>query len=314
MLNVDTHLHLSGCISPQFVWNVIQDRNLKFLASSYDDVVAQMTFMKGEPTSFSRFLHKFKLLDLLPWDEELIDGAIKDVCHYLTDNQIDFAFIDFTINKYMTIGWHKHEAIKFIHDSFRSHAPGKVGLVLAIKYESPRAGQELYAKLIERSDVADMLVGVDLVGDETYYDAGFYAPLLHNWRTAKKMVRAHVGESQAIDNIISAIERLSVTNVAHGFKIVNSPSLMLSIADRDISFDLCINSNYVTGVIDHIFHPIVTMHRWGIKCTLGSDDPIQFNTNLANEYKLASSFGMDDTEIMAIRENSMRMVNRFLTC
>lgn len=308
---IDTHLHLSGCISPQFVWEVIDTRGLTFLASSLSDVVAQMTFADGEPKTFNRFLNKFKILDELPWDEEILDGAIKDASKILLQNQVDYAFIDFSINKYMKIGWHKHEAIKFIHSAFNRYAPGRVGLVFAVKYESPKAGQSQYLNIIERSDVSDLLVGVDLVGDEAYYDAAYYASLLKAWRSAGKMVRAHVGESQSHDNIRSAIEQVGVTNVAHGIKILSDPDLIYLSKDLGIVYDMCISSNYQTGVLSSEIHPLITMMLWGIKCTLGSDDPVQFNCTLRSEFELAKTIGLTADHIKTLQMNAAELVNRF---
>ncbi len=200
-MKIDTHLHLGGSIPVSFVWETIRELGLKHLAESYDDVLCQMTFCPGEHRTFHRFLDKFRILDELPWTPDLIDGSVKAVCDYLGDQGIDYAWMDFSINKYMKIGWHKHEAVQFIHDSFARHRPGGVGLILSIKYESMVASQRQYAKLIEHELAAKCLIGIDLVGDEEHFSAGFYEPLFRDWNAAGKVTRAHVGESQAKENV-----------------------------------------------------------------------------------------------------------------
>ena len=138
-----------------------------------------MTFKDGEPYNFYRFLDKFKILDEIHWDEELINSSIAAVCQQLEEEGLDFCWLDFSINKYMgAMNWHKKEAIKFIHDSFHRHRPNKVGLILSLKYESMRASQKQYAKLIDDPDIVDLLFGLDLVGDEAYFDYQFYRPYL----------------------------------------------------------------------------------------------------------------------------------------
>lgn len=91
MLKVDPHRHLGGSISTGFVWETIRKLNLHYLAESYEDVLSQMTFANGEPRDFRRFLDKFRILDEIPWTEELIDQSVKSVCDGLADEGTDYA-------------------------------------------------------------------------------------------------------------------------------------------------------------------------------------------------------------------------------
>lgn len=295
MFNIDPHLHLGGCIPPRFVWQVIQDLGLKHLAESYEDVCSQMTFSDSEPKNFHRFLDKFKILDELRWTEALIDQSIAAVSKFLDSQNIEYAWMDFSINKYMSIGWHKHQAVHFIYESFKRHRPGGVGLILSIKYESTKASQKQYAKLIENPDIADCLIGIDLVGNEEYFDSEFYKPLFRDWKNAGKITRAHVGESQSALNVFNSILDLEVTNIAHGIKIADHNNIIKEARDRGITFDLSITSNYTTGVWDNPrLHPITKMLEAGLNVTLGSDDPVQCGTTLAKEFELAKSLGISE--------------------
>ncbi len=243
----------------------------------------------------------------------MIDESIRAVCDYLRECDIVYAWMDFSINKYMKVGWHKHEAIRFIHDAFNRYRPGGVGLILSLKYESMRASQRQYAKLIEHEDSTKCLVGIDLVGDEEHFAADFYEPLFRDWNAAGKVTRAHVGESQARENIAEAIRKLSLTNVAHGFKVVQDEETVALARDRGVTFDLAITSNDITGVwpLTRI-HPGVEMCRLGLRCTLGSDDPVQCSTSLDREFEIAPSVGFTEEMLSGMRavavENTRRIV------
>ena len=311
IFNIDPHIHLGGCISPLFVWEIVQKNGLKHLAESYEDVCLQMKFSDNEPRDFHRFLDKFRILDEIHWTEALIDSSIKSICEYLEFYDVHYAWMDFSINKYMSIGWHKYQAIKFIYDAFERHRPGGVGLILSIKYESARSSQKQYAKLIESS--ADYLLGIDLVGDEAYFDSDFYKPIFADWKNAGKITRAHVGESQTINNVFDSILNLGVTNIAHGIKIIDDPNLVKIAIENDISFDVSITSNYVTGVLtDMSLHPITAMLDSGLKLTLGSDDPIQCDTSLPNEFEVAKSLGVTEFQCDILRQNALENTLRAL--
>lgn len=314
-LKVDTHCHLGGSIPPQFVWKVVKNQSLWHLAESEEEVRRAMTFAPTERKDFHRFLDKFRILDHLKWTEELIDESVAAVCDCLRDNGTDYCWMDFSINKYLDAGmkWHKHEAIQFIHDAFRRYRPGGVGLILSLKYESMRASQRQYAKLIEHEVAKDCLIGIDLVGDEGHFDADFYEPMFRDWNAAGKMTRAHVGESQGKENVAEAIEKLGVTNVAHGFKVIHDQRAVAIAKERGITFDLAITSNDITGVWPlEKTHPGVVMLGLGLKCTLGSDDPVQCSTTLDREFEIAPASGFSESDLLRMRhiaeQNSLAFI------
>lgn len=313
MLKVDPHLHLGGCIPVPFVWETIRKLGLNYLAESEEEVYAQMTFAVEEKRTFHRFLDKFRILDEIVWSETVIDESIKAVSDFLAGHQIDYAWIDFSINKYMKIGWHRHEAIQFIYDAFQRYRPNGVGLILSLKYESMVASQRQYAKLIENEIAAPCLIGLDLVGDEEHFNVDFYEPLFRDWNEAGKITRAHVGESQGRENVRAALERLHVTNIAHGFKILEDPAAMAIAKERGVTFDLAITSNSITGVWPlNLPHPGTAMLEAGLRCTLGSDDPVQCSTTLDREFRIARTVGFTDTQLEWMQRTAEKNSLRFI--
>lgn len=292
-MRIDTHRHLGGSIPPTWVWNTIQLRDWYYLAETYDDVKKAMVYGHDEQCGFYRFLDKFKILDEIIWDEELIDSSIESIAKEIRRDDLDFTWLDFSINKYMhNLKWSKKEAVKFIHDSFERHIPGKVGLILSLKYESMRAGQKQYSRLIDDPEIVEILFGIDLVGDEAYFDAEFYKPIFAEWNSAGKMTRAHVAESQPAINAYKAITIMRVTNIAHGIRICNEPDIIHAAIDNNVTFDLGITSNFLTGVVNKDEHPIAEMLNSGLRITLGTDDPVQCNTTLEGEFLLAVRNGV----------------------
>lgn len=305
MLTVDPHLHLGGCFSTHFIWDVIKERGLKHLAESYKDVKAEMQFGPTEEYGFHRFLDKFRILDDIPWDEELISRSIQDVSTRL----VDYSWMRFSINKYMNrMNWHKREAVSYIYDEFKQHAPGKVGLILAIKYESERAGQRQYAKLLD--ECSDQLIGIDLVGDEGEFDANFYAGLLADWRSAGKVVCAHVGEStmenQGPINVKKAITKLKVNHVAHGIYAWPHDDILDLAKELDVTFDMALSSNYMTGVWKNkSWHPIMRFLEAGVKVTIGTDDPTQCgDTTLDREFSIMKALGASEAQISKLKQTA----------
>jgi adenosine deaminase len=297
---------LGGCITPNFVWKILRDQPNYVKTKS--QLIKEMTFTTSEQYEFITFLNKFKILDHIKWTEDLLDQSIKEISKNINKEQLTYTYLSFSIDKYKGIGLNEHEIIKFIHNSFKTYAPQKVGLVLSLKYETPIEQQKQHAKLIEKATTADCLVGIDLVGNEANFNSKFYKPIFNNWNKAKKLTRAHVGESQGIENIIEAIKNMHVTNIAHGYKITQNKKAMDLAKDNDIYFDMTFTSNRLTGIwLPGTQHPLPEMVRYGLKVTLGSDDPVQCKTTLNKEYEIARHHGLTNTEITTIMMNSIEL-------
>lgn len=322
----DIHRHLGGSIKPEFVWdNIIKDNNrYRYLAESVQDLYGLMKCDMVKDRTMKAFLDKFRILDEIVWTEDLIDKSIKHVVDGIREEGLYGALIDFSINKYMRIGWHKTEAIKFIYDSFKRYADGiKIGLILSIKYESYPLSIEQYSRVIENDGIAECLCGIDFVGDENFYGnqvkPDTLQSLLRNWINNGKMVRAHVGEVGPIDNIESAIDVMKVTHIAHGIKITSDTKVIQKAIDNNIQFDLGISGNNYTGVSDISRHPVAEMLKQKLKITIGTDDPVQFDTTIHKEFDLLRNILKDQlpnsgyiNNIMeVVRLNAIDSVNRY---
>lgn len=314
LLHIDTHRHLGGCIPTWWVWQAISDNGWTYLGESQEEINSSMTFVQSEAYNFHRFLDKFKILDHIKWDEKLIDSSIAAVCHDIQRENMDFCWLDFSINKYMeSMNWHKKQAIQFIHERFNTYLPGKVGLILSLKYESTHASQRQYAKLIDDPDIVDLLFGIDLVGDESYFNYQFYSPIFKEWNSAGKMTRTHASESQDYLNCFYAIRDLKVKNIAHGINIYTNNEIMSYAKDMGVTFDLGITSNYLTGVWNNkTSHPITNMINFGLKITIGTDDPVQCQTDLEREYSLIQQLGVTVDQIANIRQTAADNTNLYL--
>lgn len=312
MNKIDTHRHAGGAIPCDFVWNTIQTTQSFQLSQSIEEVRRELTYYNDNIRNFHHFLRKFRILDQLPWTESLIVDCFRSICNQIVIEELDFAWLDVSINKYLNIGWTADEALAFVADVCDDILPNRLGLILSLKYESPKELQRKFAKLIDNPRVGDRLFGIDLVGDEDKFDPQFYSEILRPWRQADKMVRAHVGEFGPAENVVAALLELGVTNVAHGFKIANHLDILSLANDFDVVFDMGLTSNMLTGVTTIENHPLPIMLRSGLKLTFGTDDPIVCDTTLPKEYDLARKLGASTTNIEHACELAAQRTRQFL--
>jgi adenosine deaminase len=161
--------------------------------------------------------------------------------------------------------------------------------------------------LIDDPAVCDALVGIDLVGDEAFFDPHFYAPFFKQWKAAGKGLIAHVAESQSGENLRSAIELMKIDRVSHGIMAASHPDIMKFANDHNVAFDCALTSNVKTGVIRDISsHPIKTLIENGCQVSLGTDDPVILDTTLEQEYSIAfREVGLTFDQIAQMKRNAI---------
>jgi adenosine deaminase len=73
--------------------------------------------------------------------------------------------------------------------------------------------------------------------------------------------------------------------IRHGFWAAEDPALVRDLADRRKVIDVCPFSNLRTGAVASLdAHPLPRLHREGVPCSLSTDDPAMFDTDLTREY------------------------------
>jgi adenosine deaminase len=285
---IDTHCHLGGCLSPEFIWNAVQKTGQSYLAESLDDVRANVLFSCQEERSFDKFLNKFSILNKIKWTPDLIELAVEDAGRLLLQN--DFTLLSISLEKYLNIGWHKRECVAFLSNCFKRIIGSKVKLLLGLKYEYTKTMMKQHASLIDDPDLYDTFAGIDFVGNERMVNLAGINPVLENWKD--RIIRLHVGETSPSDIVSNMLNLPYLNRLAHATSA--DGDCRERIRGQGVAVDMCLSSNYFTGLIDDFSnHPIKAFAAEGVHVTIGSDDPIQFNTDISKEYRIAIELGLD---------------------
>lgn len=122
------------------------------------------------------------------------------------------------------------------------------------------------------------------------------APFERVFRLARESGLAsvpHAGEIARSDSIHDSLERLGAHRIRHGIRAVDDPALVREVANRRTVLDVCPVSNLRTGAVNSFHeHPLPDLMAAGVPCSLSTDDPAPFGTNLQHEYESARSLGL----------------------
>jgi aminodeoxyfutalosine deaminase len=104
----------------------------------------------------------------------------------------------------------------------------------------------------------------------------------------------HAGEHAGPASVRGALEALGADRLRHGIRAVEDASLVDELAARGTVLDVCPISNLRTGAVRSLAeHPLPKLVAAGVRCSISTDDPAMFDTDLAREYSAAASLGVD---------------------
>lgn len=155
--------------------------------------------------------------------------------------------------------------------------------------------------------VGDGAISFGIGGDELRGPARGMADAYKYAKDAGLRLTAHAGETDGPDSIVGALE-IGAERIGHGIRAADDPDLMRRLRDEQIPLEVCITSNVRTGVVRTLGqHPVRKLFEAGVPITLNTDDPGLFDTDLANEYRVAREvFGFSEAELLQVQAQAER--------
>ena len=137
------------------------------------------------------------------------------------------------------------------------------------------------------------VVGVGLGGLEAGNPPEPYAPTFERARGEGLASVPHAGEGAGPASVRGAVDALGAVRVRHGIRAVEDAALVDELRDRGLVLDVCPISNVRTGAVASLDeHPLRRLVAAGVRCSVSTDDPAMFDTDLTRDYQAASSLGL----------------------
>ena len=144
------------------------------------------------------------------------------------------------------------------------------------------------------------VVGLGLGGYEAEFPPEPFAEAFRIAREGGLGSVPHAGEVAGPESVRGALDALGADRIRHGLAAVQDPALMQELVDRGIVLDVCPTSNVLTGVVATMEeHPLKDLIAAGVSCSVSTDDPAFFNTDLTREVDAAWSLGLHPREAFA---------------
>ena len=137
------------------------------------------------------------------------------------------------------------------------------------------------------------VVGIGLGGPEDGHPPEPYADAFALAREGGLASVPHAGEGAGAESVRGALETLGADRIRHGIRAVEDTGLVAELAGRGTVLDVCPISNLRLGIVRSLEeHPLPQLVAAGVRCSISTDDPAIFDTNLTRDYEAAASLGV----------------------
>jgi aminodeoxyfutalosine deaminase len=168
------------------------------------------------------------------------------------------------------------------------------GVTVALTPDIPRGFTLEEARKTVEYAVKYGLAGVGLGGLEAQFPPEPYADVFRHAKAEGLASVPHAGEVAGPASVWGALEALGADRIRHGIRAIEDPALVRELAAREIVLDVCPVSNLRTGAVPSLEeHPLPRLVEAGVLCSISTDDPAMFETDLTRDYEIARKLGVD---------------------
>jgi len=288
---VDLHRHLEGSLRVETLMEIAHEHSLT-LPMGVTRLDRMVQIQKGEPLTSENFLAKFSILRLFYRSPEVITRVTHEAIEDAARDNIRYLELRFTpVALSRAERFPLSEVVDWVCEAARD-AARKLGITVRLicsvnRHEAPELAEQVAWIAAERQSKG--IVGLDLAGNEAEFPAAPFVGIFNEARQAGLRITIHAGEWAGAGNVREAIEAFSAERIGHGVRVMEDDYVVALARDRGTVFEVCITSNYQTGVVPDLKeHPFRRMLDAGLNATLDTDDPSISQITLTSEYELVT--------------------------
>ena len=285
---IELHVHLEGTVRPETLLEIARRNDYPLPADTVEGLAALYEFRDFEHFVDVWILTTNALQTEADFRQVVVDYAAEAASHGAVYMEGIFSPAE---RVRRGVSW---------DEVFSGFADGAVearelhGVEVALTPDIPRGFTLDEARQTVRCALRYGMVGVGLGGLEAQYPPEPYGEVFRRARAEGLASVPHAGEVVGPASIWGALEALEADRLRHGIRAIEDPALVRELAARQIVLDVCPISNLRTGAVRSLEeHPLPQLVEAGVLCSIATDDPAMFDTDLGRDYEAACSFGLD---------------------
>ncbi|MFA0549676.1 adenosine deaminase [Vibrio lentus] len=300
---VELHLHIEGSLEPELLFRLAQRNGIDLPYSSPEQLRRAYEF--DDLQSFLDIYYQGA--DALRTEQDFYDLTWAYLERCKADNVIHTE-IFFDPQTHTDRGIAFDTVINGIH---RALEQGRKELDITsqiiacfLRHLSEDSAIQTFTEVLKHQD---KIIGVGLDSSELGHPPEKFQRVFQQAKQAGFLTVAHAGEEGPAQNIVDAIEMLSVSRVDHGVQCMTDDALIAELIETKMPLTVCPLSNIklrVFAVMED--HNIVDLLRKGVAVTINSDDPAYFGGYMSDNFNAVSqAHDMTEQELAQFTLNAI---------
>ncbi len=291
MPKAELHLHLDGSLRPSTALELARQRGLDEgmdLASMTDRLQAP-----PQAASQAQLLEAFDLPIALMQDVEALYRVSYELVEDVASDGTRYVEVRWGPLLHVMGGVDLAAGIDAVVAGTRDSAvaTGVTARLIAVAIRSHPPDANAVMARVAASFIDRGLTGFDLAGqEEAFPDPLAHARAFEIAREGGLGITIHAGEWGGAAQVRRALEGVAPTRIAHGARAADDASLMVELAARNITLDVCPTSNVQASIFPTLASfPLPTLIEAGVPLTLSTDDRTVSDLTLVREYEQTHS-------------------------
>lgn len=285
---VELHRHLEGSVRLNTLLEVGRSSGMPLPNTGRLRELVQIR--DDEEYSYDNFLSKFQTLRLFYRSPEIINRMTRETVADAAADNVRYMELRFTpVALSRAEGFPLGEVMDWVIDAAHKaeeELSVKTRLIVSVnRHEDPELAHQVAMLAAER--IGHGIIGLDLAGNEAAFSGMGFLGVFKEAKEAGLRITIHAGEWGGPENVVDAILYLNADRIGHGVRVLEDPNATALARDRSIPFEVCVTSNYQSGVVPSLtVHPLPRMLSLGLNVIIGTDDPSVSQITLGDEYRL----------------------------
>lgn len=197
------------------------------------------------------------------------------------------------------------EALQRGMDAVEREHGVRIALIGDISRELPESRHRVVDLVVE-GHKRGAFVGLGLGGPEIGFPPELFEDAYARARAAGLRVVAHAGETGGAGSVRGALDALGAERIGHGVQSLEDAELIERLRRDGTPLEVCPQSNYRLGIVKSGEpHPIRALFDAGVRCTVNSDDPAMFETDVNREYLTLAQQGFSEDELWQLNLDTL---------